>query len=135
MLIIRLQRTGSKNNPDFRIVLAEKYRSAVKKATEVFGEYNPVTKNFHLKNKERLLEWINKKVEISPTVYNLLVNKQIIQGKKVQAWKPKRKEKEETPKPEAGKEEAKKDEGAKSEEKKSEPKAEEKKEGKSEDKK
>ncbi|PIR97057.1 MAG: 30S ribosomal protein S16 [Candidatus Doudnabacteria bacterium CG10_big_fil_rev_8_21_14_0_10_41_10] len=94
MLTIRFQRTGNKNNPDFRIVLAEKHRSATKKVLEVFGGYNPRTKQFHLKDKEKLLAWINKNVDVSPSVHNLLVKKKIIDGKKVRAWKPKPKSSE-----------------------------------------
>ena len=96
MLTIRLQRTGRKNSPDFRIVLAEKHRAASKKVVEVFGQYNPRTKNFYLSNKEGLLARIKKNIEVSPTVHNLLIEKKIIEGQKVKAWRPKRKEAEET---------------------------------------
>lgn len=91
MLIIRLQRVGRRNSPDFRLVLAEKHRSATKKVIEVFGEYNPRTKLFHLKNEEKLKTWIARKVELSPTAHNLLVTHNLVSGKKVKAWKPKAK--------------------------------------------
>jgi len=95
MLTIRLQRTGRRNSPDFRIVLAEKHRAASKKAVEVFGQYNPRTKNFYLSNKDGLLARIKKHIEVSPTVYNLLIKKKLIEGKKIKAWRPKVKATEE----------------------------------------
>ena len=98
MLTIRLQRTGSRNNPDFRIVLAEKHRAADKKVLEVFGEYNPRTKFFHLRDEAKLKDWLNKHTELSPTVHNLLVDKKILVEAKVKAWRPKVKKAEDAPK-------------------------------------
>jgi len=95
MLIIRLQRKGAKNAPDFRLVLAEKHRSATKKVLEVFGGYNPKTKDLKLVQQEKLLEWVKRGVELSPTAKNLLINKKVITGTKVKAWRPKVKEKPE----------------------------------------
>lgn len=86
MLIIRLQRTGKKNASDFRIVLAQKTASAAKKFVEVLGSYNPRTKNFAIKNEDRLKYWVAQHVEISPTVHNLLVGKNLLDAKKVKAF-------------------------------------------------
>jgi small subunit ribosomal protein S16 len=92
MLIIRLQRTGTKNKASFRIVLAESYRAASKKAIEVLGHYDPRRKEFAIKDQERLNYWIGQHVSISPTVHNLLVEKKLLSEKKVKAWQPKKKE-------------------------------------------
>jgi small subunit ribosomal protein S16 len=92
MLTIRLQRAGSKNRPKFRIVLAEKARSASKKFQEVLGHYNPRSKEFGVKDEERLKYWIAKHVQLSPTVHNLLVEKKLVEGKKVKAWSAKKSE-------------------------------------------
>jgi small subunit ribosomal protein S16 len=92
MLIIRLQRTGTKNKPSFRIVLAQSYRAAGKQALEVLGHYNPKNKDFGIKDMDRLNYWLAKKVAISPTAYNLFVEKKLVAGKKVKAWQPKKKE-------------------------------------------
>jgi len=92
MLTIRLQRTGTKNKPAFRIVLAQSYRAASKQTLEVLGHYNPRSKDFGIKDPERLNYWINQHVQISPTVHNLLIEKKILTGKKVKAWQPKKKE-------------------------------------------
>ncbi|MGE5298248.1 MAG: 30S ribosomal protein S16 [Acidobacteriaceae bacterium] len=94
MLIIRLQRTGTKNKPQFRIVLAEAARSASKKFKEVLGSYHPRSKNFAIKDAERLKYWLSLNVQISPTVKNLFIEKKLIDGKKTKAWAPKKKKKE-----------------------------------------
>lgn len=91
MLTIRLQRTGTKNKPSFRIVLAQSYRSASKKFLEVIGHYNPRTKSFGIKDEERLKYWLGQNVQISPTVKNLFIEKKLVSGKKVSAWRPKKK--------------------------------------------
>ncbi len=103
MLTLRLQRTGTKNRPSYRVVLAESYRAAGKKAIEVLGHYNPIDKAFGIKDEERLKYWIGQHVSISPTVHNLLVEKKLISDKKVKAWQPKKSEKvaETTPAPAA----------------------------------
>ena len=92
MLTIRLQRTGTKNKPTFRIVLAQAYKAANKKFLEVLGHYNPRSKQFGIKDEERLKYWVGQNVQISPTVRNLLVDKNLVEGKKVKAWQPKKKE-------------------------------------------
>jgi len=89
MLTIRLQRVGRTNQAVFRIVLAEKHRSATKKVVEVLGHYDPRTKEFGIKDPERLKYWVAQHVELSPTAHNLLVTKGLVEGKKVKAWRPK----------------------------------------------
>ncbi len=103
MLIIRLQRTGKKNSPDFRVVLAEKKSSASKKFTEILGSYNPRTKVLAVKDQDRLKLWISKGVEISPTVHNLLVTKNLLDAKKVRAFNTPKKPVEPAPAAEAPK--------------------------------
>ena len=89
MLTIRLQRVGKKNQAAFRIVLAEKKRAAKKQAVEILGHYNPRTKEFGVKDQERLKYWIAQHAQISPTVHNLLISKGLLAGEKVKAWRPK----------------------------------------------
>lgn len=101
MLTIRLQRTGARNQPQFRVVLAEAHRAAGKKVLEILGHYNPRNKELGIKNKERLDYWVAQNVSISPTVRNLLIEKKFLGGSKVKAWRPKPKEKVEEAKPEA----------------------------------
>lgn len=91
MLVIRLQRVGKKNQPSYRIVLAESTAPVKGKFIEILGNYNPrlKTKAFE---KDRILHWLSKGAKASPTVHNLLVGEKIIEGSKVKAWTPKRKE-------------------------------------------
>jgi small subunit ribosomal protein S16 len=87
MLTIRLQRAGKKNKADFRIVLAEKTAASQKKFTEVLGSYNPHTKALVIRDQERLNYWVNEQhVEISATVNNLLVSKELIKGDKKKSF-------------------------------------------------
>lgn len=92
MLTIRLQRTGKKNQADFRIVLAEKEAPVKKKHLEVLGSYNPRKKDFKV-NEERTKYWITQRVALSPTVHNLFVTKGLVEGVKVKAFSiPKKKD-------------------------------------------
>ena len=85
MLTIRLQRTGKKNQADFRIILAEKAAAASKKFIEVLGNYNPHKKDFRVKE-ERVKYWLAQNVECSPTVHNLMVTKGFLTVPKVKAF-------------------------------------------------
>lgn len=85
MLIIRLQRTGKKNQADFRIVLAEKASPVEKKFTEVLGSYNPRKKAFVVKP-ERVKYWLDQHIALSPTVHNLFVTHKVMEGAKVKAF-------------------------------------------------
>ena len=136
MLVIRLLRTGKKNQPSFKVVVTEK-RNPPRggRFIEQVGTYNPLTKERAL-NKERIQYWMSKGAQPSDTVYNMLVKNGVLEGSKIPVHKKSKKKeekpKEEPPKEEAPKEEkpkeAPKQEEAKPEEKKEEPAEEEKKE-------
>ena len=83
MLMIRLQRFGRKNDPNFRVVLTDK-RNAPKsgKFLEILGFQNPKTKQKKLEA-ERIKYWIGKGAKVSPTVHNLLISEKIIEGTKI----------------------------------------------------
>lgn len=91
MLTIRLSRIGKKNQPAYRVVLTEKTNPVKGKFIEILGNYNPrlKTKSF---DAEKIKYWISKGAQASPTVHNLLVSEKIIEGAKVKAWRPKKKE-------------------------------------------
>jgi len=93
MLVIRLTRIGKKNQPAYRLVLAEKTSPVKGKFIEILGSYSPRLKTKSLKT-ERIQYWLSKGAQPSATVHNLLVNEKIITGVKVQAWKPKKKTQE-----------------------------------------
>src|SRR6185295_20402494 len=85
MLTIRLQRTGKKNQADFRIVLAEKESPVKKKIVEVLGSYNPRKKDFRVRE-ERVKYWLGQRIELSETVHNLFVTNKLVEGAKVKAF-------------------------------------------------
>jgi small subunit ribosomal protein S16 len=91
MLTIRLQRVGKRNQPVFRIVLTQKHRAAQKQAVEILGHYNPHSKEFGIKDESRLKYWVAQHVQLSATVHNLFVTKGLVNGAKIQAWRPKHK--------------------------------------------
>ena len=73
MLIIRLRRMGGRNNPLFRVVVAERRSKLNGRPTEELGNYNPRTQpaTFHL-NMERIEHWIGQGAQISATVQTLI---------------------------------------------------------------
>ena len=82
MLTIRFQRTGRRNDPSFRIVLAEKRSKPKSGELEILGSHHPKTKSTVLKS-ERILHWLSKGAKASATVHNLLIAKGVVQGKKI----------------------------------------------------
>ncbi|MDD5469738.1 MAG: 30S ribosomal protein S16 [Candidatus Peribacteraceae bacterium] len=73
MLVLRLQRTGRKNEPSFRIVLADSRKSAKGKFNEVLGHYLPSreTPVFEC-DTERVTHWISRGAIPSDTLARLL---------------------------------------------------------------
>ncbi|MFY9462812.1 MAG: 30S ribosomal protein S16 [Candidatus Sungiibacteriota bacterium] len=82
MLMIRFQRVGRKNDPAFRVVLCERTAKPKTSGIEALGSYHPKTKAIVLKN-ERILYWMSKGAQVSPSVHNLLVKKGVMKGKKI----------------------------------------------------
>ncbi len=101
MLIIRLSRTGKRKKPSYRLIVQDKKKDPWSKAVELLGTYNPAQKNkpIFLK-KERIIYWLSQGAKTSATVHNLLVNQNIISGKKIKAWTPKKNNKETNDEPE-----------------------------------
>ena len=94
MLKIRLTRIGKKNKPMYRLAIAENTKDPYGRALEILGSYNPYSKELECK-KERIEHWLKMGAQMSPTVNNLLVEKEIIKGDKVKSYYPKKKEKTE----------------------------------------
>ncbi|MBC7073961.1 30S ribosomal protein S16 [Candidatus Parcubacteria bacterium] len=94
MLKIRLHRSGKKNQPSFKIVVVDKRRStSSEKFVEVLGFVNRILKERKI-NAERVKYWLGVGAKPSNTVYNLLVEEGILEGKKIPVHKkPKEKEK------------------------------------------
>lgn len=82
MLIIRLKRTGRRNDPSFRIVVGEKiYSPKSGKHLAEIGSYNPKTKNTII-DAEAVKGYLAKGAMLSDTIHNLFLSKGIIEGKK-----------------------------------------------------
>lgn len=97
MLVIRLFRTGKKNQPFFKIVVTDKRRPPRGgRFVEQVGFLNPLTKEKKL-NAERIKHWISKGAKASDTVYNLLVKEKILEGKKIALHKKKKEKGEKKP--------------------------------------
>jgi small subunit ribosomal protein S16 len=94
MLMIRLARRGKKNKPFYRVVVSEKARDLYGKALDIVGHYDPTSpKKDCVLDGERIRYWISKGAKASPTMYNLLVEQKIIEGKKIQGTTKKKEEK------------------------------------------
>lgn len=102
MLKIRLQRVGRKNDPSFRLIVAE-HTSSPKtgKFVEKVGTYNPKTK-VRAVNADRIKHWLSVGAKASGTVHNMLVTEGVISGKKVNVLPKKRPIVKEEAAPETG---------------------------------
>jgi small subunit ribosomal protein S16 len=83
MLKIRMQRIGRKNEPAFRVVVAEHTRSPkAGNFLERLGSYNPKTKE-RILNEDRIKHWLSVGAQASGTMHNMLISAGIITGTKV----------------------------------------------------
>lgn len=80
MLIIRLRRTGKRNQAQYRIVVAEKTSPIKGKFLDLIGTYNPHTKAVVV-DKEKLFFWIGNGSQISNSVAKLVKLAKIIHPK------------------------------------------------------
>ena len=71
MLRIRLRRTGKKNQPHYRIVVAEHTAPITGKYVGVVGHYNPRSKDMVIDD-VAIMEWLNKGAQPSNTIAKLL---------------------------------------------------------------
>lgn len=80
---IRLSRVGRKNAPQFRVVVTPKHKDPWGKSLEIVGQYNPRMNPPQIKlEAERIKHWIAQGAEVTDTVWNLLVDAKIVDGKK-----------------------------------------------------
>lgn len=72
MLVIRLTRTGRRNQPKFRLVLAEKSAPVKGKFIEILGHYSAISnpKQF-VADTTRIEYWIGKGAKPSPSAASL----------------------------------------------------------------
>ncbi len=72
MLKIRLARAWKKDRAFFRVVLTEHTAAAKHGYKEVLGFYNPFTKEFKLKDLEKVKKYISNGAQFSPRVEKLI---------------------------------------------------------------
>lgn len=87
MLTIRLQRTGRKHEPTFRVVLTDSKNGPKSgKYLKNLGWYDTRLKNTTEQlDVEQIKHWIKMGAKTSVTMHNFLVSKKVIDGKKVNA--------------------------------------------------
>ncbi|MFA5022574.1 MAG: 30S ribosomal protein S16 [Patescibacteria group bacterium] len=90
MLKIRLARVGKKKKPTYRFIVSESAKDPFGVALEILGHYNPFSKVCEVK-KDRILYWVSKGAQVSPTVHNILIDQNVLSGQKVKASKGKKK--------------------------------------------
>ncbi|MDE2188112.1 MAG: 30S ribosomal protein S16 [Patescibacteria group bacterium] len=85
MLKIRLQRVGRKHEPSFRLVLTDSKNGPKSgKYLEVLGWYDVRRDNKAEQfDTVRIKHWISQGAQLSDTVHNFLVEKKVIDGKKI----------------------------------------------------
>ncbi|MEK9147612.1 MAG: 30S ribosomal protein S16 [Patescibacteria group bacterium] len=81
MVKIRLIRIGKKNDPHFRLVVQDSRKAPKGDCIEFLGNLAPILHRVQI-NKERIKYWLDKGAQPTDSVYNLLVKKGIIIGKK-----------------------------------------------------
>ena len=69
MVKLRLQRTGTKNSPHYRIVAADSRFPRDGRFIEIVGQYHPTNKDGQIiVNKERAIDWLKKGAQPTNTV-------------------------------------------------------------------
>ncbi len=72
MLKIRLSRSWKKNKPFYRVVLTEHTKAAKHWYKEVLGFYNPLSKEFKIKDVNKVKTYISNWAQFSPRVEKLI---------------------------------------------------------------
>lgn len=83
MLSIRLQRVGRKNDPSFRVIVADsKLKPKTGNFLEILGMYD-ARKGKPVIDTERAKYWLSKGAIASGTVHNILLDLKAVTGKKI----------------------------------------------------
>ena len=86
MLMVRLQRVGRKHEPVFRLVLTDSKNGPKSgKFLEILGSYDARRGEKAEFKVERVKHWIANGAKLSNTVHNILVERKVIEGKKINA--------------------------------------------------
>jgi small subunit ribosomal protein S16 len=84
MLKIILSRTGKKKQAYFKILVTQKEKDPWGTYLENLGNYNPRSKQLELKA-DRIKYWLSQGAQPSATIWNMLVDKGLVEGKKQKA--------------------------------------------------
>ncbi|MCS4536598.1 MULTISPECIES: 30S ribosomal protein S16 [unclassified Mycoplasma] len=88
MVKIRLKRTGSKFNAQYKIVAADSHSPRDGKFIEALGQYNPHTKEFFVKE-ELVQKWVDNGAQLTQVVHDLFrkhgLNEKLAKNSKNQA--------------------------------------------------
>lgn len=72
MVKIRLQKTGKRNQPFYRIIVTDSRNPRNGKVLDTLGFYNPIVKPTVVKiDAEKLQKWVSVGAQMSPTVARL----------------------------------------------------------------
>lgn len=82
MLMLRLQRIGRRNEAHFKIVVIEKTKGPKsQKYVDIVGSYNPKMGTIQM-DEDKVKKHLSNGVQPSDTVYNMLVSKGLVEGRK-----------------------------------------------------
>ncbi len=82
--MIRLQRVGRKHEPVFRLVLTDSKNGPKSgKFLEILGSYDARRGEKAEFKTERVKYWMANGAKLSDTVHNILVEREVIEGKKI----------------------------------------------------
>lgn len=83
MLMIRLSRIGRKKRPSYRVVVQEKSQATNSTALEILGSFDPLTNpSTFVVKEDRVRHWVGHGAQVSDTLWNLLVDRNIVTGEK-----------------------------------------------------
>lgn len=83
MLKIRLQRTGRKHEPTFRVVLTDSKNGPKSgKFLEILGHYDARRNDEAQLKGDRIQYWVSQGAQVSDTIHNLLITHNVIKGEK-----------------------------------------------------
>jgi small subunit ribosomal protein S16 len=77
MLKIRLSRAGKKNMPFFRVVLTEHTKAAKHGYKKVLWFYNPISKEFKIRDVEEVKKYLWEWVQLTPRMLKLMEKNKI----------------------------------------------------------
>lgn len=84
MLMIRLQRVGRKHEPVFRLVLTDSKNGPKSgKFLEILGSFDARRGDKAEFKIDKVKHWIANGAKLSGTVHNILVERKVIDGKKI----------------------------------------------------